>query len=136
MQAQKKARQQHALEQELAKQVAAEQAALAAKQSAKQSVAAEKTINRYKAKIIQAIAQHWVMPKDVDQQLSCQLLLHLAPGGQVLAVRVLRVSGNAVLDRSVRAAVNKASPLPVPTDRHLFDKFRVLRLTVHPEDMN
>lgn len=125
-----KAKQKSLLTEDLAHQIAKEQASLSSVQSSE----AQKTIDKYKALIIQAIAKHWVMPDGKDQPLSCQLLLHVAPGGQVLDMKLLRASGDQVLDRSVRSAVMKASPLPVPKEASLFDKFRELRLTVRPED--
>ncbi|QLH41403.1 MAG: cell envelope integrity protein TolA [Coxiellaceae bacterium] len=48
---------------------------------------------------------------------------------------MVRSSGNSALDNSAVSAVFKTSPLPVPTDAELFDKFRELRLTVRPENI-
>lgn len=89
-------------------------------------------IDKYKALIIQSIAQYWIVPDNVDAGAYCQLSVRLAPGGEVLSVELLRGSGNAVLDRSAKIAVLKASPLPVPEDPSLFDGFRELLLTVRP----
>ena len=57
----------------------------------------------------------------------------LIPGGEVTpgSVRVIRSSGNPAFDRSVVAAVYKASPLPVPSGR-LFEQFRNLGLNFKP----
>ena len=52
----------------------------------------------------------------------------------VLNVSVLKSSGNEALDRSAIAAVNKASPLPVPKDSAAFSAFRNFTLTVKPEE--
>jgi len=90
-------------------------------------------IDKYKAQIIQSIAQYWIVPDNVSVGAYCQLLVRLAPGGQVLSIELIRSSGNEVLDRSAKTAVLKASPLPVPEDLSLFDSFRELRLTVRPE---
>lgn len=88
---------------------------------------------RYKALILNAIGQHWIMPTNVNSKLFTRVLIRLAPGGVVLDVKVLKGSGRLVLDRSVISAIWKASPLPVPADTALFEKFRELRLTVKPE---
>ncbi|MCL5260460.1 MAG: cell envelope integrity protein TolA [Gammaproteobacteria bacterium] len=95
--------------------------------------AAQGEVDKYKAQIIQAISSVWIVPDGVDPSLSCELLIHLAPGGNVLDVTITKPSGNAVLDHSAETAVMKASPLPVPEDTILFDKFRTIKLIVHPE---
>jgi colicin import membrane protein len=89
-------------------------------------------VDKYKALIIQSIAQYWIVPDNIDAGIYCRLSVHLAPGGEVLSIALLKSSGNEVLDRSAKTAVLKASPLPVPEDISLFDNFRELTLTVRP----
>ena len=72
------------------------------------------------------------MPENSENKI-CKLLIRLAQGGKVEQVSLLKSSGDPVLDRSAMSAVYKASPLPVPAEAENFDKFRVLRLTVRPE---
>lgn len=116
---------QKALQEEMAKEKAAlVQMHLNAK--------AQGEVDRYKALIIQAIANEWIIPENVDENASCKLLVDVAPGGVVLKVQVIESSGNDLLDRSAKTAVSKASPLPVPKDT-LFDNFRTIRLTVKPK---
>jgi colicin import membrane protein len=102
----------------------------------KQQIAAHNaaTTGKYRNLILQAIAQQWIIPPNVDKRLESKLLVQLAPGGMVLAVVVVKSSGNAVLDRSAETAVYKASPLPVPKG-DLFNTFRQITLTVRPESM-
>ncbi len=95
----------------------------------------EGVIDQYKGKILAAIAQNWLVPDNTNQKLSSLFLIHLAPGGVVLSVKLVRSSGSPPLDRSARVAILKASPLPVPKDPAVFDKFRELRLTVSPKDI-
>lgn len=90
-------------------------------------------INRYKAQILSKISQYWLVPKQLAQGISATLMVHLAPGGVVISVKLIKSSGNAALDRSAQTAVMQSSPLPVPVDTRLFDNFRVLRLTVRPQ---
>lgn len=90
-------------------------------------------IDKYKALIIQAISQQWIVPQSVQDNETGKLLVTLAPGGMVLSVQIVQSSGDAALDRSARAAVFKASPLPVPDDSALFENFRQLNLTVAPQ---
>jgi colicin import membrane protein len=89
--------------------------------------------DKYKSMIIQAISEQWIVPQNLPKNISCVLNVRVAPGGVVLQVSVAKSSGNPVLDNSAIAAVNKASPLPVPTDSNLFDAFRTLKLTVKPD---
>lgn len=93
----------------------------------------QKEIDRYRAMIAKTISRYWVVPANLDKNLTTILLLRLAPDGSVLEARIVQPSGEALLDRSALAAVHKASPLPVPEDSVLFDQFRELRVKVRPE---
>ena len=92
-------------------------------------------VNKYAALIKQAIAHHWILPVEVNREASCKVQIRLAATGQVLSVTLIRSSGNQLLDRSVTAAVYKASPLPVPSDSAAFAKMRVINLTLRPEQV-
>lgn len=101
--------------------------------SANAEVADTGEIDKYKQKIIQSISHCWLMPDLENKELACQLLVHVAPGGVVVSVEILKESGDPNLDRSARNAIMKASPLPVPESLDLFDNFRSLRLTFRPQ---
>ena len=90
-------------------------------------------VNQYRQQIAQSIGNYWIISRDVNKSLSCQFLVHLAPGGVVLNVRLLKSSGNDTFDRSAEVAVYKASPLPVPSDAALFGPFREFSLIVSPK---
>lgn len=90
-------------------------------------------VDKYKALIIEAIAQYWVVPSGVDKSLSTDLLIRVAPGGAVLNVQLEKSSGDDALDRSAQAAVYKASPLPVPSKSDEFEPFHEFILKVKPE---
>jgi len=122
--------QQKAAERLLAQQLATEEKSL---QQASHALQMQGEVDKYKGMIIQAIAQHWLVPDMQQKDILCKLLVRLAPGGVVLTVKLIQSSGDPALDRSAIAAVHKASPLPVPEDINLFDKFRELSLTVHPD---
>lgn len=92
-------------------------------------------VNKYKALILQAISEHWIIPTQADKKRYCELMIHLAPGGMVLDVQVTKTSGDPALDSSARAAVLKASPLPVPNDHEAFEAFRRFVLKVKPENI-
>lgn len=119
----------HDLEKTMQKQLNDEETQLSSSKASRSELS---EIDKYKTQILQAIAQRWLVPEDVDRGLSCKLTIRLAPSGAVLNVTLAKSSGDSVLDRSAIAAVYKASPLPVP-DTALFDKFRELSLTVRPE---
>ncbi|KTD08163.1 cell envelope integrity protein TolA [Legionella jamestowniensis] len=112
------------------RQAAAQQAAENAKQA---HIAGE--VDKYKALIVNAISRHWILPENVNQGLSSQFRIRLAPDGAVLEVTLIRSSGDPILDRSAQTAIYKASPLPVPNDPETFDIFRDISLTVRPENV-
>lgn len=92
-------------------------------------------VDKYKALILQSIAQHWRIPPNVNKKRFAELLIRLAPGGMVLDVQLIKSSGDEGLDRSARAAVFKASPLPVPPESEAFEAFRQFVLKVKPENV-
>lgn len=89
-------------------------------------------VDKYKALIINAISQRWILPDNADSTLSSQFRIRLAPNGSVLEVNLTRSSGDPILDRSAQSAIYKASPLPVPQDPTMFNLFRDISLTVRP----
>ncbi len=100
-----------------------------------QSREAQGIVNRYQALIQQAISEHWVIPPGADRKASSTLKIRLAQDGTVLDVSIVRSSGDPALDYSARAAVFKASPLPVPRDATAFATFREFQLKAKPENI-
>jgi len=92
----------------------------------KNSITAE-YMNRIEAKIIQA----WIKPPSVTEDKIAELDVQLIPTGDVIDVRVSKSSGDPVYDESVKQAVRRASPLPLPpADADLFEEFRHLILPI------
>ncbi|MEA3276828.1 MAG: cell envelope integrity protein TolA, partial [Pseudomonadota bacterium] len=93
--------------------------------SALEAEQAASELDSYVAAIDERIRQVWVRPSGSKRDLVCTVEVRLIPGGEVVpgSVRVVSSSGDGAYDRSVVAAVYKASPLPVPSGR-LFDRFR------------
>jgi colicin import membrane protein len=89
-------------------------------------------VNKYKALIMQAISENWNIPAGARKSAFCELLIRLAPGGTVIDVQITKTSGDPALDYSARAAVLKASPLPVPTNPDSFAPFRQFVLKAKP----
>jgi colicin import membrane protein len=89
-------------------------------------------IDRYRARILAAIQQQWIIPKETKPGMESKFLVQLSPSGEVQEVTLIQSSGSSVLDRSAREALFKASPLPVPQEPALNSAFRSIRLAVKP----
>lgn len=105
------------------------------KLKAKEARLAQGEINKYQALITQAIGENWIVPVGADKRLICELMIRVAKSGHVLDVQVTKSSGDPSLDRSARAAVLKASPLPVPKNHVAFAAFKQFVLKVKPENI-
>lgn len=92
-------------------------------------------LEKYKSLILNAIGRQWNMPANVNKNLSAQFQINLDANGNVLSIQLLKSSSDAVLDRSVQLAIQKASPLPIPSSPDLLSSFKELRLTVRPEGL-
>ena len=86
--------------------------------------------SEYIAIIQTAISSQWIKP---DKKVKGKILININPDGTVVSTKILISSGSEILDRSVQAAVLKASPLPIPKEQELLDKFRVIELNINPE---
>ena len=86
---------------------------------------------RYIALVKQKIERNWIPPATVQKGLECELLVSQLPNGEVVEVRTGQCNGDAAVRRSVENAVLRASPLPLPDNRTVFD--RNLRFIFKPE---
>lgn len=66
------------------------------------------------------IRKFWNRPPASPTSFHCVVAMQLAPSGEVLSAKVTQSCGNDPLDRSVEAAVIKASPMPLPPDPAAF----------------
>jgi len=98
-------------------------AAESARQAAEADRVAQSTASRYIALISDRVERSWLRPAGLPDQLEALLLVRLDPFGEVLEARIVRSSGNPLFDRSAEAAVKKASPLPVPPDVTIYNRF-------------
>ena len=78
----------------------------------------------------QSIERSWVRPASATEGISCEVSVRQGPGGEVLSVNVGSCNGDDAVRRSVEAAVQKASPLPIPENPSLFE--RNLRFVFEP----
>lgn len=74
--------------------------------------------DRYFGDLEKKLKQHWNLPGYlVEAQLKAQALVMIDSTGQVLKRQIVKSSGNDVFDGQVLAAVDAASPFPVPPAR-------------------
>src|SRR5690606_18038101 len=78
------------------------------------------------------VTRHWNRPPSARPGLECEVRVALIPGMQVVNAEILRCNGDDVVRRSILAAVERASPLPRPTDPALFE--RTIVFVFKPQD--
>ena len=81
-----------------------------------------------------AISSNWIIPTITNANISCKVKIMLDPKGNVLEVFVTKSSGSYAFDRSAKAAVITASPLPMPKTSALIKDFQTINLTLSPDD--
>jgi colicin import membrane protein len=113
----------------------AEEKRLRDEQAAAERARREQTeVERYLSMIRQQVMRSWIKPPNWQKGQQCVLRVNLIPGGDVVAVAVVRSCGDALANRSVEDAVWRAAPLQVPSaDSGLFDRFRELEFLFNPE---
>ncbi len=84
-------------------------------------------VARYMARIREKVESRWLEPPTARPGMSCTVRIRLSSAGDVLVVVTTASSGDTVFDRSVEAAVQKASPLPLPPDPALLPGFPELK---------
>lgn len=72
--------------------------------------------------IRQRIMTRWVQPPTATAGIECIVNIKQLPGGEVVSVNIGRCNGDAAVQRSIEAAVRKASPLPSPADPSVFQR--------------
>ena len=108
---------------ELAAAMAAEEELLAASQSGE--------LAQYLALIQQKVERNWAPPASARAGLECEVAVVQLPSGEVVDAQTGRCNGDEAVRRSVENAVRRASPLPLPPNRALFE--RNLRFVFKPE---
>jgi len=77
------------------------------------------------SQIYEQIRSNWRIPPR-SRSLRCTLRVNINVSGEVVSIQVVKSSGNKLFDVSAERAVRRASPLPVPKNKHLFDEFLIL----------
>ena len=106
---------------------------VAAEEKRRADTRAQGEVERYKGLIRQKVSRSWNIPAGYRKGSQCTVHVRLVPGGEVLSVVIVKSSGDPIFDRSVENAVYKASPLPVPEDKKLFEQFRDLEFPFNPD---
>jgi colicin import membrane protein len=78
------------------------------------------------------VTRNWNRPPSARPGLECEVRVSLIPGMQVVSAEILRCNGDDAVRRSILAAVERASPLPRPSDPALFE--RTIVFVFRPED--
>lgn len=106
--------------------------ALAEEQRARENAAiTDDVVAQIQAKIYKT----WRYPPSARPTMVVMVSIQLVPTGEVINVSITKGSGNEAIDRSVLAAVKRASPLPVPKDSRLFEQqFRNFSMEFSPKD--
>ncbi len=109
----------------------AERKRLAQEQQARDKI----TLQNIVAEIYRAVAGNF-NKTGLPKGLECVLSVQTIPGGEVISVTINKPSGNEVFDRRAVTAVEKASPLPLPSDAAVFERLRLRRFNFRfkPED--
>jgi colicin import membrane protein len=123
-----KALDQQRQERQLRELLAAQKADAARKASAARASALGDYIGRIQAKV----RGNWILPQDLQGNPEAIFHVTQLPTGEVLHIKLLKSSGNPAYDDAVHRAILKSSPLPLPSDKALFD--RELKLTFRPRD--
>jgi colicin import membrane protein len=86
---------------------------------------------RYQFAIENQIMRNWIEPPSALPGIECVVRVRQLPNGEVVDVAIGECNGDDAVRRSIENAVRKASPLPLPDNRSLFD--RNLTIIFRPE---
>ncbi len=105
-----------------------------ARMAAERAKREQSTVAKYVAMIRNQVDRAVKYPPGLDtRNLSCDVRVRILSNGNVLDVRVIKSSGNALFDTAVQRAVQAAAPLPVPRDPAIYSAyFRELEFTFKP----
>lgn len=78
--------------------------------------------DKWAALIQDKVRRNWVRPINSMDKFQCSVFVQILPGGSVVDVKLIRSCGSPALDESVKRAVLKSDPLPMPADPDAFDR--------------
>ncbi|MHB8938128.1 MAG: cell envelope integrity protein TolA [Thiobacillus sp.] len=112
-------------EEDLTRRMADEAAASEARQvklaetaaASKRQAEVASVVGQYRDQISAKVRGNTRLPDNLTGNPQVRCLVRLLPTGEVQSVRVTQSSGNAAYDDAVVRAIEKSSPLPLPSDR-------------------
>jgi colicin import membrane protein len=93
-----------------------------AEEEANAKLRSSPAMSQYAAALQQHVERNWNRPASTQGGLECVIAVSQASNGTVLRVQVEQCNGDAVVKRSIENAVQRASPLPLPSDMRLFER--------------
>jgi colicin import membrane protein len=110
------------MKQQLAADTAANEARLARLTQAraaasKRQAEVASVVGEYRDQISAKVRGYTRLPDNLKGNPEVRCLVKLLPTGEVVSVRVTQSSGNPAYDDAVVRAIQKSSPLPLPSDR-------------------
>lgn len=88
----------------------------------------------YQFAIAQKIRRSWSIPASATPDTLCVVNVRQTATGDIVNFNILSCNGDDAVKRSVEAAMNRASPLPLPSNPDLFTP--VLEINLRPEQQN
>ncbi|MHB1084474.1 MAG: cell envelope integrity protein TolA [Thiobacillus sp.] len=76
-----------------------------------------RTVGQHRDMISAKVRGNTRLPDNLKGNPEVRCLVKVLPTGEVVSVRVTQSSGNVAYDEAVVRAIEKSSPLPLPTDR-------------------
>jgi colicin import membrane protein len=98
-------------------QAQAQAQAQAAAAAAKRQSEVARIVGQYRDMIGAKVRGNTRLPEDLKGNPQVRCVVKLLPTGEVQDVRVVQSSGDKAYDEAVLRAIQKSSPLPLPTDR-------------------
>ncbi len=92
-------------------------------------------VAKYQDEIRAKVRSNTRLPENLKGNPQVKFQVQVLPTGEVLNVKMVQSSGNPALDDAVERAINKSSPLPLPTDKDARAAFvPVVILSHRPKD--
>lgn len=95
----------------------AETRAAAQAVASKRQAELSRLVGQHRDQISAKVRGNTRLPDSVTGNPEVRCLVKLLPTGEVVSVKVTQSSGNLAYDEAVKRAIEKSSPLPLPTER-------------------
>ncbi|MCY4226532.1 MAG: cell envelope integrity protein TolA [Gammaproteobacteria bacterium] len=83
--------------------------------------------------IAEDIEDNWRRPSQEIQGLQATIKVRVSINGEVISAEVIKSSGDLKFDRSAEVAIDKASPLPFPSNPKYYDYIKEFNLLFNPD---